>query len=103
VKLIHLSKHKESILVCSVGRHKVLEVSIHGLYCRGQKNGIEGPDIKEVEDKAAKDVKLLFDIGEASYMVPLDPGGSSSLSKTASPNITNGQEKVMSLGTPHFC
>ncbi len=30
---------------------------------------------KEVEDKAAKDVKQLSDIGEASYMVPLDPGG----------------------------
>jgi hypothetical protein len=30
---------------------------------------------KEVEDKAMKDVKRLFDIGEASYMVPLDLGG----------------------------
>ncbi len=30
---------------------------------------------KEVEDKTVKDVKQLFDIGEASYMVPLDPGG----------------------------
>jgi hypothetical protein len=45
VKLIHLSKHKEAILVCSVGRQKVLEVSIEGLCCGGQKNGIEGPDI----------------------------------------------------------
>jgi hypothetical protein len=27
----------ESILVCSVGRHKVLEVSIEGLCCGGQK------------------------------------------------------------------
>jgi hypothetical protein len=30
---------------------------------------------KEVEDKIAKDIKRLFDVGEASYMVPLDPGG----------------------------
>jgi hypothetical protein len=30
---------------------------------------------KEVEDEAAKDVKWLSDVGEASYMVPLDPGG----------------------------
>jgi hypothetical protein len=29
----------------------------------------------EVEDKAAKDVKQLSDIREASYMVPLDLGG----------------------------
>jgi hypothetical protein len=45
---------------------------------------------KEAEDKIAKDVKRLFDAGEASYMVPLDTGGSSSLSKIASPNMTNG-------------
>jgi hypothetical protein len=45
---------------------------------------------KEVEDKTAKDVKRLSNVGKASYMVPLDPGGSSSLSKTASPNTTNG-------------
>jgi hypothetical protein len=30
---------------------------------------------KEVEDKIAKDVKRLSNIREASYMVPLDPGG----------------------------
>jgi hypothetical protein len=30
---------------------------------------------KEVDDKATKDVKWLSDIGEASYMVPLDPKG----------------------------
>jgi hypothetical protein len=30
---------------------------------------------KEVEDKVAKDVKWLSDVGEASYMVPLDPRG----------------------------
>jgi hypothetical protein len=30
---------------------------------------------KEVEDKTAKDVKRLSDVGEASYMVPLDTGG----------------------------
>jgi hypothetical protein len=30
---------------------------------------------KEVEDEAAKDVKRLFDVGEAPYMVPLDPEG----------------------------
>jgi hypothetical protein len=30
---------------------------------------------KEVEDKTTKDVKQLSDVGEASYMVPLDPGG----------------------------
>jgi hypothetical protein len=30
---------------------------------------------KEVEDEVAKDVKRLFDVGEAPYMVPLDPGG----------------------------
>ncbi len=58
---------------------------------------------KEVEDKTAKDVKRLSDVGEASYMVPFDPGGSSSLSKTASPGMTNGQERVMSFGSPHFC
>jgi hypothetical protein len=58
---------------------------------------------EEVEDKTAKDIKRLSDVGEASYMVPLDPGGSSSLSKTASPSMMNGQERVMSLGAPHFC
>jgi hypothetical protein len=31
--------------------------------------------LKEEEDKIAKDVKRLSDVGEASYMVPLDPGG----------------------------
>jgi hypothetical protein len=30
---------------------------------------------KEVEDEIAKDVKQLFDVREAHYMVPLDPGG----------------------------
>jgi hypothetical protein len=30
---------------------------------------------KEVEDKTAKDVKQLSNVGEASYMVPLDPRG----------------------------
>ncbi len=30
---------------------------------------------KEVKDKVTKDVKRLFDVGEASYMVPLDPRG----------------------------
>jgi hypothetical protein len=30
---------------------------------------------KEVEDEVAKDVKRLFDVGKAPYMVPLDPGG----------------------------
>ncbi len=30
---------------------------------------------KEVEDEAAKDVKRLSDVGEAPYMVPLDPKG----------------------------
>ncbi len=59
---------------------------------------------EEVEDKIAKDIKRLSDVGEASYMVPLDSGGgSSSLSKTASPSMMNGQERVMSLGVPHFC
>jgi hypothetical protein len=29
---------------------------------------------KKVEDKTAKDVKQLSDVGEASYMVPLDSG-----------------------------
>jgi hypothetical protein len=29
---------------------------------------------KEVEDEATKDVKRLFDVGEAPYMVPLNPG-----------------------------
>jgi hypothetical protein len=58
---------------------------------------------KEVEDKIAKDVKRFFDVGEASYMVPLHPGGSSSLLKTTSPNMMNGQERVMSFGAPHFC
>jgi hypothetical protein len=64
---------------------------------------------KEVEDEAAKDVKRLFDVGEAPYMLPLDPwgggggGGSSSISKTNTPNMMNGQERVTSLGAPHFC
>ncbi len=31
--------------------------------------------LEEVEDKTTKDVKRLSDIGEASYMVPLDPKG----------------------------
>jgi hypothetical protein len=49
---------------------------------------------REVEDKTAKDVKRLSDVGEASYMVPLDPGGrSSSLSKTASPSIRMAKKK----------
>jgi hypothetical protein len=30
---------------------------------------------KEIEDKTPKDVKRLSDIGEASYMLPLNPGG----------------------------
>ncbi len=30
---------------------------------------------KEVEDEATKDVKWLSDVGEAPYMVPLQPGG----------------------------
>jgi hypothetical protein len=30
---------------------------------------------KKVEDKTAKDVKRLSDVGEASYMVPLDSRG----------------------------
>jgi hypothetical protein len=38
---------------------------------------------KEVQDEAAKDVKRLSDVGEAPDIVPLDPGGSSFLSKTA--------------------
>jgi hypothetical protein len=46
---------------------------------------------KEVEDEVVKDVKRLSDVGEAPYMVPLDPGGgSSSLLKMTSPNMTNG-------------
>ncbi len=45
---------------------------------------------KEVEDEAAKDVKRLFDIGEAPDMVSLDPEGSSFLSKITSPNMING-------------
>ncbi len=28
---------------------------------------------KEIEDEAVKDVKRLFDVGEAPYMLPLDP------------------------------
>ncbi len=30
---------------------------------------------KEIEVEATKDVKWLFDVGEAPYMVPLDPEG----------------------------
>jgi hypothetical protein len=37
--------------------------------------------LKEVEDKTAKDVKWLYDVGEASYMVPLDPWGGHLLSR----------------------
>ncbi len=59
--------------------------------------------LKEVEDEVAKDVKRLSNVGEAPYMVPLDLGGSSFLSKTASPSMMNGQERVTSLGAPHFC
>jgi len=40
---------------------------------------------KELEDEAVKDVKWLSDVGEAPYMVPLDPRGSSSLSKELHP------------------
>ncbi len=29
---------------------------------------------KEIEDEATKDVKRLSDVGEAPYMVPLNPG-----------------------------
>jgi hypothetical protein len=57
---------------------------------------------KEVEDEVAKDVKRLFDVGEAPYMVPWTLRGSSFL-KMASPSMMNGQERVMSLGAPHFC
>jgi hypothetical protein len=49
-----------------------------------------------------KDVKWLSDIGEAFYMVPLELGGSSSLSNIASPSMMNGQERVTSLGALHF-
>jgi hypothetical protein len=47
---------------------------------------------KEVEDESTKDVKRLFDVGDAPYMVPLDlgGGGSFSLLKTTSPNMMNG-------------
>ncbi len=58
---------------------------------------------KEIEDEVTKDVKRLFDVGKTPYMVPLDLGGSSSLSKTAPPSMMNGQKNVMSLGIPHFC
>jgi hypothetical protein len=34
---------------------------------------------------------------------PWTSGGSSSLLKTTSPSMTNGHERVMSLGAPHFC
>jgi hypothetical protein len=57
---------------------------------------------EEVDDKTTKDVKRLSDIGKASYMVPLDPGGLSSLSKSASPSMMNGQERVMSFGRSPF-
>jgi hypothetical protein len=30
---------------------------------------------KEVKDEIVKDVKRLSNVGEAPYMVPLDPGG----------------------------
>ncbi len=56
---------------------------------------------KEVEDEVMKDVKRLFDVGKAPYMVPLNLGKSASLSKMASPSMTNGQERMTSLGTPH--
>ncbi len=36
--------------------------------------------LKEVEDKIVKDVKQLSNVGEASYMVPLDPRGGHLLS-----------------------
>jgi hypothetical protein len=42
---------------------------------------------KEVEDKTAKDVKQVCDIGEASYMVRLDPGGSFSLENNFNNNL----------------
>ncbi len=58
---------------------------------------------KEVEDKTAKDVKRLSDVGEASYMVPLDPKGVIFPLKNSFTSMTNGQERVMSLGAPHFC
>jgi hypothetical protein len=58
---------------------------------------------KKVKDEIAKDVKQLSNVEKAPYMVPLDLGGSFSLLKTASPSMTNGQERMTSLGTPHFC
>ncbi len=45
---------------------------------------------KEVEDKTAKDVKWLFDVGEASYMVPLDLGGVIFSLEYTLPSMTNG-------------
>jgi hypothetical protein len=44
---------------------------------------------KEVQVEATKDVKWLFDVGEAPYMVSLDPGVSCSLSKMASSSMMN--------------
>jgi len=58
---------------------------------------------KEVKDETTKDVKWLSDVGEAPYMVPLNPGKASSFSKTVSPSMMNGQERVTSLGAPHLC
>jgi hypothetical protein len=51
------------------------------------------------KDETAKDVKWFSDVKETPYMVPLDFGGVIfSLSKMTSPNMTNGQERVTSLG-----
>jgi hypothetical protein len=45
---------------------------------------------KEIQDGAAKDVKWLSDVGEAPYMVPLTPRGSSFFSKMVSSSMMNG-------------
>ncbi len=57
---------------------------------------------KEVEDEVVKDVKRLFDAGEAPYMIPLDPGGSSFLSKAVLPSMTTWPGESDVIGRPPF-
>jgi hypothetical protein len=58
---------------------------------------------KEVEDETAKNVKRLFDVGEALHGTLGPGGGGHLLSRRQFHQAMNGQKKVMSLGTPYFC
>ncbi len=61
--------------------------------------------LEEVEKEVVKDVEWMSDVRKTPDVVALGialAGGSSSLSKTDSPNKMNSQEGVTSLSAPHF-